>query len=585
MRALAVAVVVMSAFARVAVAAGGDVCLKTDGVPDGYYYGLSGSGVDRYITEYDVVRDTCFDPGAIICGARVRELYRGAAPAPVLLFELRCEDPANPGYPELAAPGLIAVADAGSLGPCSTSSSAPRLFTVGAGGGLPLAGVACPTNRIYACAIEPVHGAGPSDFCGVLLDTDSPATGASKYYSGGSFGPLGWNHFVELVVFRPKEIDLRMRASGSVRFPGDSGSKAVYTTRPNAGPTVTDDNVTLTLAMDNALAMPVFRTLDVMADQSVVSPALSPKPWGPFMTVVGAGGPTPPLVFLPPGRTVLRLETAGAATMLKLAAVINKRPVNLPLDVYLDDPVVDVLPTVLEGAVAVDSERDVVGLRRRAGSPDDNSAEGYSVAQSPSVPGDAFNVRMRRYDLPQTAAFVVSGVEIVGGEFGGLGLPGLDAVEVRVEDPIFAGSPDQSAGGLLTAFGAVDGIGSAPLGPPPTTAVFDLPDFFVPPPAPGGLVGDLYVCGVFLPGATSLDTAIGVDRTAPTVLGDSSTTVGGALPALPNNGANYMMRLLLDGDRMTLSSGTPAPAEESRGANFRVGDEYIALDRESRGVK
>lgn len=116
MRALAVVVVVVtSAFARAAVAAGGDVCLKTDGVPDGYCYGLSGSGVDRCITEYDVVRDACFDPGAIICGARVRELYQSAAPAPVLLFELRCEDPANPGYPELAAPGLLAAADAGSL--------------------------------------------------------------------------------------------------------------------------------------------------------------------------------------------------------------------------------------------------------------------------------------------------------------------------------------------------------------------------------------------------------------------------------------------------------------------------------------
>ncbi len=61
----------------VASGAGGEICTRTDGLADGYYYGLSGTGADRFITEFDVLTDPCFDPLAVICGVRVRELYRG----------------------------------------------------------------------------------------------------------------------------------------------------------------------------------------------------------------------------------------------------------------------------------------------------------------------------------------------------------------------------------------------------------------------------------------------------------------------------------------------------------------------------
>src|SRR5262249_7017817 len=155
-----------------------------------------GSGVDRFIGAY-FAGD--FDPGAILCGARVRELNQGAAPFGTMGGDLRAEDGANPGYPDLSGAGLIATVDPASGSTCATTGAIPRIFTFGGGGGIPDVAV----NK-FISAIEPVHGPGGLDFCGVLLDTSSAPQGRSKVFSGGAFGSIPWNHFVELIVFISK---------------------------------------------------------------------------------------------------------------------------------------------------------------------------------------------------------------------------------------------------------------------------------------------------------------------------------------------------------------------------------------------
>src|SRR5262245_29708872 len=113
-----------------ALGAGGTVQSITDGTFDGYYYALSGSGFDRFISEY-LPGD--FDPGSIICGARLFELNQGAPPLGTMFGDLRVEDGSNPGYPELGPGGLIANVDPASVGTCSTSPTIPRIFTFGGG--------------------------------------------------------------------------------------------------------------------------------------------------------------------------------------------------------------------------------------------------------------------------------------------------------------------------------------------------------------------------------------------------------------------------------------------------------------------
>src|SRR5262245_23337139 len=91
-----------------AFAAGGSVCLLTDNTADGYFYSLSGSGSDRFIGEYPL-SDACINLHSIICGARVREFNEGNPPFGTMQGDLRIDDPANPGYPDLSPAGLVAV--------------------------------------------------------------------------------------------------------------------------------------------------------------------------------------------------------------------------------------------------------------------------------------------------------------------------------------------------------------------------------------------------------------------------------------------------------------------------------------------
>lgn len=559
--------------ANTAFAAGGDLVLRTDNGADGYYYGLGGSGMDRFICEY---LDGTYDPGAIICGARVRELNQGAIPAPGYMNgDLRTEDALNLGYPDLMAPGLVAAVDASSLGTCSMSSAVPRLFTFGAGAGVP-----DPNANHYISAIEPVQGTtGTLDFCGVLLDTSSAPQGFAKTFSGGGFGSLPWNHFVELIVFVSKRMDLNIRAHGTARHPGDVGIPVVFTNRPNSGGSVTDDNISLTLSIDNGTGAPIGRNLEICADQSVISPAKGLKPITGFFRPVGGGGAIMNPTTLPSGRTILRLEVSAASVKTKAANIVNKKVLNLPLRVLVDDPAADTDVCVLDGGADIDDEVQSLGLRRRAGSQDDNTAEAFFVVQAPNMTGDSLNVRHKAIDLPQTVAYNVTGFEVVGGEFGGSGLPGLDAIELRSQDPVFTNSPDLSGAGLLRSFGTADGVGEAPLPVLGTAAVFDITDINIDPTGPSGLVSNLYALGLLLPGETSPVTAIGADQVpGDTLLGDSSFTTSGVLPVSYDNTSNYMVRILLNGDRSTLE-GEARPVGIPEHPFVRPVNTFIAIDK------
>jgi len=559
--------------ANTAFAAGGTVALRTDNIADGYYYGLSGSGVYRYINEYLV---GTFDPGTIICGARWRELNQGSIPPPGIGGgDLRLEDPGNPGYPDIVG-GLIATVDPASQGTCAGGTT--RIFTFAGGAGVP-----DPLANHYISAIEPPRGTAGLDFCGTLLDTNSPYQGFAKYYSGGVFGALPWNHFIEEIAFTSKRMDLNIRASGSARFPGDRGIPAVFTTRANGGLSVTDDNITLTMSIDNGTGAAVGRNIKICADQSVISPAKGLKEITGFFRPVGGGGPIMNPVVLPTGRTILKLEVSAASVKAKAASIVNKKVLNLPLRVLVDDPGVDTDACGLDGGADIDDEVQQLGLRRRPGSADDNSIEAFFTVQSPNQVGDSLNVRFKAIDMPKIG-YTTTGFEVVGGEFGGSGLPGLDAIELRTEDPVFSGDADLTAVGLVETFGAADGVGSAPLGVPPTTAVFNSGDHFIDPTLNPGLVSNLYVRGLLLPGEAATVTAIGADTTpSDTILGDSSFTVSGLQPSTTTLN-NFAVRLLVNGDRSTLESASSS-AVMAPSANLRQIGKYIAIDRNGNRIQ
>lgn len=570
---------------RAALASGGQVMLRTDDGEDGEYLVLSGTGSDLFINEYrigDYRSGDLFDPLDVICGIRIKELSRSRnAVDRITTVELRTEDLSNPGYPSLSLPAIATAVT--SSDECSAPGATTRtfVFTTGIPVGPALG------SAIYACAVEPLHGSGALDACGVLVDSSSPSLETARTYSNGTWSYFPHNIFVELIVFRATPIDLQFRASGSARFPGDLGAPVVYAARGNSGATITDDNVSLAITVDNNTGSSINRNLEICVDHSPIDPKKGLKRTTGLFKPIG-GGPSimNPLVF-PTGRTCLKLEVTAAAVKLTIANVVNKRVVNLPTRVLVDDPALDTDARSLEGTVDVDSELHILGFRRRAGSADDNSAEGYLIPRDPVELGDALSVRFRSIDMPRVDT-IVSGFEVVGGEFGGSPLTGLDAIELRIEDKILGGVPDLSPIGLIRSVGTLDGVGSAslPAGPPPSTGVFDYLNTTVSYTSPPALVPDLFVVGYFLPGDSALtsSTAIGTDSTASTFLGNSSYMLGNVAQDTFSLNSNVMMRLLLEGDRSTLDEAART-SESTPQARLRVAGEYVALDRWGRRIE
>ncbi len=534
--------IVFAAVARPAEAAGGQVVPKTDGSFDGYFYALTGTGQDRFLTRYEPFD---FDPNAILCGARVGEFAPGGPLPGPMRGDVRFEDPMNPGYPDFSPVGLIAVADPASLGSCSRSTAVPRFFTFGGGAGVP-----DPGNTFFLSAIEPQHGPGPNDVCGLLTDTNGPVLGYSFALRPGGIVRVPFNHFNEIIAFEGAHTKIReARAHGKPRFPGDPGVPAFYAVRPAADAALphkpTDDLISITVVLDNpGPFVPVTANISIAADLDAIAPGKGLKEILRFFRPVGGGPAIMNPITIPDGRTVLLLEVPGRVP----SRFVNRFPANVPLITSLRDPMtLDV----------ISRRRDVLGLRPFVGFQDDGTAEAFFVVQRPNLPGDALNVRNQALDLPRTVPYEVTGLQVVGGEFGGSGLPGLDAVELRRDDFVFPGSPDPSAAGLLRTFGTANGIGEVPLGMPPTRVTLNILNLAVDPTVNPSLVRDFHVVGLLLPGETMPVTAIGADQTPETLLGNSTFTVSGMLPATRDLASNYTLRLLVNGQGGTLVGTKP----------------------------
>jgi len=542
--------------------AGGVVKLKTDNTALlSYYYNALGNAPARYVSKYEAGE---FLPGALICGVRTSALDQSTITPGVDDYVLGCDlrflDPNQPEYADLTSIGLLELADANSLLSCSTSG---RYATSTFGGG---AGVPDPLTRFFITQAQPGNNDPFEgvDFCGVFIDTSPPFHNSARsqgYFPGGAHTSIGFNHFVEAIVFEPQEFDLRIRMTGSSRFPGDRGLPVQFARRACSGPdcridgtdgstsNATDDFITARLTIDNN-TQAASRPLDLIveADRSVVNPKLGPRDVTAFFRSIGAGGGIVNPVTFPSGRTLFNLEVKIAIRR----KFFGSFPVNLPFAVRLEDP--------NHPNEVPDIERQALGLRPGTGYYDDDSlGGGFFFTQSPVLTGDALAVRFDAVDLPKPGStLVVSGIELATGEFGASGLPGLDAVELRREDAVLARNPDLSPQGLFRARGQVGDPGNAdgiPTGLPVTTVLVDLTDYITTPSDPA-LADNLFALAYLNPGDTGSSTiAIGSAGAGDVFIGNSSTMFAGSLPVTSFGQDDLEIRLDVDGALSSTAGG------------------------------
>jgi len=574
-----------------AFASGGSVKLKTDNGPDGYYYNALGNASGRYCSFYFAGE---FDINAIICGVRVAELDQSVITPGVddyfLGLDLRFEDPNTPTYADLTAAGLITLGDANTLATCS-STGAFRTRTFAGGGGVP-----DPGTRLLLTLPQPANnnpGEG-IDFCGLLLDTNSVfanSTRSQGYFPGGPTTSIGFNHFAEFVVFEPMEFDLGIRMTGSSRFAGDRGLPVLFARRACSGPdcridgsdgspgNATDDFVTARLTLDNN-TQEAPRPLDLIieADRSAINPKLGPRDVTAFFKAIGGGGPIMNPVTFPSGRTLFNLEIKIAIKRRFLSSF----PVNLPFDVRLEDP--------NDPNDVPDRESQALGIRPGAGYYDDDTHRGgFFFTQSPVRTGDALLVRFDAVDLPRPGnTLVVSGIEVVGGEFGASGLTGLDAVQLRREDAVLARNPDLSPQGLYRAQGTLGDPGNADgvqVGLPATTVLVDLTDYVVMPSVPG-LAENLFALAFLNPGDTGAAvTAVGSAGAGDVFIGNSSTLNAFTLPVSPFPQDDLEIRLDVDGALSTAATDGRRTRRLEEPSTLRAPGVFQALEKGGRIVK
>ncbi len=536
-------VVVLSVFfvAKEGHASGGTLRLKTDGTADGYYYNAGGPGAARFLTTYG---QNEFDVTSIICASVHQDLNHGQPPLGTLLIELRTQDPNSPGYADLTPAGLVAAADANSLSECSTTGI-PSTATFGGGGG-----VLHPGSDMAVVALQPANGPGALDFCGLLLDSSSVYTGDAKTQSvapGGFKETLGFNHFLELVVFDPSQIQMNLRMSGSSRFPSDRGASVVFarrecdinqsdcvSARDNSGHT--DDFLTARMTIDNNTNQPATLDLSLFVDRSIINPSLDPKDIYNFMRPIGGGSKADNPITFPPGRTLVNVQLKTALR----STVLNILPLDLDFSAQLTD--------ANDPQILAATHQSRVGFRPRAGYYDDNDVDGanYFTVQLPVMTGDALEVRYDAIDSPAAGnPWRIGGVEVVGAEMGSSGLPGLPAIQLRVEDPILANNPDLSPLGLLRSTGPVT------FGPPATTVRVDFTDYVVTP-AIHDLAESLWVSALLNPGDSLAGVTTIAGDTGLPVTGNSYTSLQGEVPRIGEPTVDWMMRLGFDDDLDTI---------------------------------
>lgn len=536
----AFALVASCAVAAPAFASGGLIKRFNDGVHDGVVVAFSNSTPDdRFMQEYPA---GTVGKGAIACGGRV-EHRNGGSPSVFVNFELRWEDPANPGYCDIGPAGLIATADPASFGACSIGDGL-TMPTFGNGGGIPIDS----GSKVYFTAILPLQ---TNPDCGLLVDRNNPDYHRGKMYdsASGLYSEVTGNLMLDLFVSEPGYFDFTLTMRGRQRFPGDPGIPVMFARRPNTGGQFpqTDDFISATLVYDNFIPAPIGREITMEVDRSSLRPGLSYR-YVPLFRYAGTTTPFGGLLVFSPGRTRIAIDVPRTLKDPILPAL----PLNLRFRARVWDPDFSSgYPT---------SVFDVIGLRPYSGVGDDGSAESYTLVRSPGALRDAMAVRFKAVDLPRTAPYAVTGVELLGREVGGTSLAGFDAIEIRRDDIFLASTPDLTPGGLLSSFGTVDGVGEMPA---PGLSVFDLPDFAVDPAGPR--VNDLWLILYQTVGdRTTAGTTLGFDTTADTLLAESFTSFGGTTSYRAASG-NFMMRLLLDGRGATLD-------DPFRGAG-RYGDE------------
>jgi hypothetical protein len=518
--------------ASAALGSGNGLRRYNDGAHNGVVATFSNSTAeDRFMQEYP---PNLLSQGSVVCAGRVEHRNENGS-APFTNFEIRWEDPANPGYCDVSPAGLIAVADAFSFGECGFGDNVSQPTFLN-GAGVPIDSAAA----FYFTAILPIQS---NPDCGILVDTNNPDYHRGKVYdsSTGQFSEAANNLMLDVYVSEPGYFRFALTMRGRQRYPGDPGLPVMFARRPKTGGVFpqTDDLISATLVYDNLVGAPVTREFTMEADRSSLNPNLGYR-YVPLFRFAGTTAAFRGPITLPAGRTRIAIEVQRPLP----DGVLPVLPINMRFRARSWDPdFATGTPT---------SVTDFLGLRPYAGVLDDGSPETYSLVRSPGALRDAMGVRLRAVDLPRTAPFTITGIEIVGREVGGSGLEGFDAVEVRRDDFLVTAAPDMSPLGLLTSSGIVDGVGEVPA-PGPT--IIDVPDVAIDPTGPRS--NDLWIVVFQRVGdRTSAGTTLGLDTTADTLLSESYTSLAGTLPFRPlTTQGNFMARLVLDGRSSTLDDG------------------------------
>ena len=143
---------------------------------------------------------------------------------------------------------------------------------------------------------------------------------------------------MEFTVAIPPRLDVECRPHGSERFPGDPGRPVLFGRRPNAAGAASDDVLSLTVVLTNPVGFPIARHLEIAAEAAVLDPRRGPKRITSLFRTRGGGGPIANPVVLPSGRTVLELEAPSDRVRRAIGAAVDRRVVNLPIRVLMDDP-------------------------------------------------------------------------------------------------------------------------------------------------------------------------------------------------------------------------------------------------------
>jgi hypothetical protein len=515
---------------------------------DGFCTGYTSDGTTQeYVTRFDA---GTLDPtivgtpvSTIVCGAHIWVYnFDGALTFHGGCF-IRPEDPANPGYPDLATT-LASAEEGGTAGTYPPGYSDSRATFGPGGSGVSVDG----TATTFLCWQHPTdQGSGVFAVCPMLRDTyEGGASNDSVVVSGGTFGYLVDADFEQdMTVFQTSPLNARLSMHGSQRFPGDKGISIVYSQRPNSGTAASDDKVSYTAIIDNNTGGPFSANIRLEADKANAIPKLGAG----FKNITSFFAPkiTNPVVF-PTGRTVLNgsLRAPIKPTFYKLMPI--ELPVRLTVERSSDSGVAD-------------TETDTVGLRNYAGQYDADTSEVAFLIHNPTLPGDIMAVQFQALDLPKTRDYVISGASVVGSEFGGTGLAGFDYVELRGEDAILT-APDDSPSGLLRIVGTNDGVGeiSAGGGGPASEAVVDfVPNLAVPVTDPTFTSINYWIKVGLTPGdGFSLGTAIVMDNQASTRQ-ETSYFVDGSgaggytrVDFFRTQNYNTEVRLQLDGQKGTL---------------------------------